>query len=133
MMVPIGLASLTFLNSSNTTIQLSVEPAYRGRVIALYMVVVQGGTPIGAPLVGWLGNTFGARWSVGSGAIISLVAALVAVVIVLHQRHRKSRTPAELRRRGTGWFPPWATRGRRVTRWPRGRPGPWWCWPGAPR
>ncbi|GAA1497166.1 MFS transporter [Paeniglutamicibacter kerguelensis] len=100
MMVPIGLASLTFLNSSNTTIQLSVEPAYRGRVIALYMVVVQGGTPIGAPLVGWLGNTFGARWSVGSGAIISLVAALVAVVIVLHQRHRKSRTPAELRRRG---------------------------------
>ena len=64
------------------------------------MVVVQGGTPFGAPLVGWLGTEFGARWSVGSGAIISLVAGLVAVAIVLHQRHLKSRTPAELRRRG---------------------------------
>ncbi|MFJ6418031.1 MFS transporter [Paeniglutamicibacter sp. NPDC091659] len=100
MMVPVGFASLTFLNSSNTTIQLSVDPAFRGRVIALYVVVVQGGTPFGAPLVGWLGTEFGARWSVGSGAIISLAAGMVAVAIVLHQRHLKSRTPAELRRRG---------------------------------
>lgn len=100
MMVPVGLASLTFLNSANTSIQLSVDPAYRGRVIALYVVVVQGGTPIGAPLVGWLGNEFGARWSVGSGALISLVAGLIAVAIVLHRRHRKPRTVVELKRAG---------------------------------
>ncbi|WP_181149708.1 MFS transporter [Arthrobacter sp. MYb227] len=100
MMVPVGLASLTFLNSANTTIQLGVDPAYRGRVIALYVVVVQGGTPIGAPLVGWLGTEFGARWSVGGGAIISLIAGLIAVAIVLHQRHRKPRTRAELKQAG---------------------------------
>ena len=100
MMVPVGLASLTFLNSANTTIQLGVEPAYRGRVIALYVVVVQGGTPIGAPLVGWLGTEFGARWSVGGGAIISLIAGLTAVAFVLHQRHRKPRTRAELKQAG---------------------------------
>ena len=100
MMVPVGLASLTFLNSANTTIQLGVDQAYRGRVIALYVVVVQGGTPIGAPLVGWLGTEFGARWSVGGGAIISLIAGLIAVAFVLHQRHRKPRTRAELKLAG---------------------------------
>lgn len=92
MMVPVGLASLTFLNSANTMIQLSVDPAYRGRVLALYLMVVQGGTPLGAPLVGWLGTEFGARWSVGGGAVISLVAGLVAVVLVV-RRSRKTPPP----------------------------------------
>ncbi|RAX50452.1 MFS transporter [Arthrobacter sp. AQ5-05] len=90
MMVPVGLASLTFLNSANTMIQLSVDPAYRGRVLGLYIMVVQGGTPLGAPLVGWLGTEFGARWSVGSGAVLSLAAGLIAVVVVLR---RARRTP----------------------------------------
>nr|WP_245348388.1 MFS transporter [Paeniglutamicibacter psychrophenolicus] len=90
MMVPVGLASLTFLNSANTMIQLSVDPAYRGRVLGLYIMVVQGGTPLGAPLVGWLGTEFGARWSVGSGAVLSLVAGLIAVIVVLR---RARRTP----------------------------------------
>ncbi|GAA5228258.1 MFS transporter [Paeniglutamicibacter antarcticus] len=97
MMVPVGLASLTFLNSANTMIQLSVDPAYRGRVMALYVVIVQGGTPFGAPLVGWLGTEFGARWSVGSGALISLIAGLIAVIVVL----RKNRGPREP---GNGFF-----------------------------
>ncbi|MDO5745127.1 MAG: MFS transporter [Micrococcaceae bacterium] len=97
MMVPVGLTSLTFLNSANTMIQLSVDPAYRGRVMALYVVIVQGGTPFGAPLVGWLGTEFGARWSVGSGALISLIAGLIAVIVVL----RKNRGPREP---GNGFF-----------------------------
>ena len=92
MMVPVGLASLTFLNSANTMIQLSVAPAYRGRVLGLYVMVVQGGTPLGAPLVGWLGTEFGARWSVGSGALISLVAGLLAVLLVW-RRARNSSHP----------------------------------------
>lgn len=97
MMVPVGLTSLTFLNSANTMIQLSVDPAYRGRVMALYVVIVQGGTPFGAPLVGWVGTEFGARWSVGSGALISLIAGLIAVIVVL----RKNRGPREP---GNGFF-----------------------------
>lgn len=104
MMVPVGLASLTFLNSANTMIQLSVAPAYRGRVLGLYVMVVQGGTPLGAPLVGWLGTEFGARWSVGSGALISLVAGLIAVIVVLRKGRRtpKPGSSREVGRRGAG-------------------------------
>lgn len=85
-LVPVGLASLTFLNSCNTSIQLSVEPRFRGRVLAIYMMVIQGGTPIGAPLVGWLGTEFGARWSIAAGGIIALAAGLWALQFVRHGR-----------------------------------------------
>jgi MFS family permease len=81
-LIPVGLASLTFLNSCNTSIQLSVEPRFRGRVLALYMAVIQGGTPIGAPLIGWIGTEFGARWSVGIGGVIALAAGLWALQYV---------------------------------------------------
>ena len=55
------------LNSANATVQLSVAPAMRGRVMALYMMIFMGGTPIGAPIVGWVGETFGARWTLIGG------------------------------------------------------------------
>lgn len=82
-LVPVGLASLTFLNSCNTSIQLSVEPQFRGRVLALYLATLQGGTALGAPLMGWLGTTFGARWSVASGGAVVLLAGLLAVAAVI--------------------------------------------------
>jgi predicted MFS family arabinose efflux permease len=81
-LIPVGLASITFLNSCNTSIQLSVEPQFRGRVLALYLAVLQGGTALGAPLMGWIGTEFGARWSVASGGIIVLLAGLSAVIVV---------------------------------------------------
>jgi MFS family permease len=81
-LIPIGLASITFLNSCNTSIQLSVEPQFRGRVLALYLAVLQGGTAVGAPLMGWIGSEFGARWSVASGGVIVLVAAVTGVIVV---------------------------------------------------
>ena len=81
-LVPVGLASITFLNSCNTSIQLSVEPQFRGRVLALYLAVLQGGTALGAPLMGWIGTDFGPRWSVAAGGIIVLLTGLCAVVLV---------------------------------------------------
>ncbi|WP_461163608.1 MFS transporter [Arthrobacter sp. R4-81] len=81
-LIPVGLASITFLNSCNTSIQLSVEPQFRGRVLALYLAVLQGGTALGAPLMGWIGTEFGARWSVAAGGIIVLLAGLAAVIVV---------------------------------------------------
>jgi MFS family permease len=81
-LVPVGLASITFLNSCNTSIQLSVEPQFRGRVLALYLAVLQGGTALGAPLMGWIGTDFGPRWSVSAGGTIVLLTALCAVVLV---------------------------------------------------
>jgi MFS family permease len=81
-LIPVGLASITFLNSCNTSIQLSVEPRFRGRVLALYLAILQGGTAIGAPLMGWIGSEFGARWSVAAGGAVVLVTALFAVILV---------------------------------------------------
>ena len=81
-LIPVGLASITFLNSCNTSIQLSVEPEFRGRVLALYLAILQGGTALGSPLVGWIGSEFGARWSVACGGVVVLLAGMAAVIAV---------------------------------------------------
>ncbi|MFJ6027879.1 MFS transporter [Pseudarthrobacter sp. NPDC092424] len=81
-LVPVGLATITFLNSCNTSIQLSVEPQFRGRVLALYLAVLQGGTALGAPLMGWVGGEFGARWAVAASGAVVLLAGSAAVVAV---------------------------------------------------
>ncbi|RNM17503.1 MFS transporter [Nocardioides pocheonensis] len=77
----LGLCLLTMLNSANTTVQLSVSPSMRGRVMALYMMVVMGGTPLGAPVVGWVGATFGARWTLIGGGALTVFGVLLAVAI----------------------------------------------------
>ncbi|WP_208711204.1 MFS transporter [Sinomonas sp. R1AF57] len=82
LLVAVGVTALTFLNSANTIVQLSVDPQYRGRVLALYMAVIQGGTPIGGPLIGWLANTAGTRWAVLAGGVAALVAGAIGVVLL---------------------------------------------------
>ncbi|CAM3090876.1 enterobactin exporter EntS [Arthrobacter ulcerisalmonis] len=91
-LIPVGLASITFLNSCNTSIQLSVEPQFRGRVLALYLGILHGGTALGAPLMGWIGSEYGARWSVAVGGIIVLVTGIAAVIAVSRQNHLTLRT-----------------------------------------
>ncbi|NKX50655.1 MFS transporter [Arthrobacter deserti] len=81
-LVRVGLAMLTALNSANTSIQPTVEPQFRGRVLALYMAVMQGGTPVGAPLIGWIGTEFGARWAVAACGTVPLLAGLCALVLL---------------------------------------------------
>jgi MFS family permease len=78
-LVVVGLACLTFINATNTIMQLSSEPAMRGRVMALRVAVALGCTPLGAPLVGWVADHFGPRWALGVGAAGSLATAAVAV------------------------------------------------------
>lgn len=77
----LGLSLLTMLNSANTTVQLSVDPTMRGRVMALYMMVVMGGTPFGAPIVGWVGAEFGARWTLIGGGAMSVLGVLLAFAL----------------------------------------------------
>jgi MFS family permease len=67
------------LNSANATMQLESEPALRGRVMALYMTIVMGGTPIGSPIIGWVGEQFGARWTLLGGGAMVIVGVLLAV------------------------------------------------------
>jgi MFS family permease len=95
-LIPVGLASITFLNSCNTSIQLSVEPQFRGRVLALYLAVLQGGTALGAPLMGWIGSQFGARWCVASGGIVVLLAGIAAVIAVARRNELTLRQSLRL-------------------------------------
>jgi len=94
-LVPTGLASITFLNSANVTVQMSVRSEYRGRVMALYMMVVQGGTPLGAPIMGWLAEVFGARWSVFLGGGASLLVAVWG--LIYWSRHHRGELRGRLR------------------------------------
>jgi MFS family permease len=94
----VGLAALTFMTASNSMMQLTTERAMRGRVLALRIAVVMGGTPIGAPLVGWVVDRFGARWALGVGALSGVAAAAVAVAYLVRHRHlRLSRDAGRLR------------------------------------
>ena len=85
-LVPVGLASLTFMTAANATVQMSTEPTMRGRVMAIYMMVFMGGTPVGSPLIGWIGETFGARWTTMVGGGVSLLATIVVVVVMARRR-----------------------------------------------
>jgi MFS family permease len=74
-LIPMGVAALAFQTTTNALIQLRSEPALRGRVMAIYAVVFLGTTPIGAPIVGWVAETFGARSGFALGGAAVLVAA----------------------------------------------------------
>jgi MFS family permease len=78
-LIIIGVAALTFSNATNSVMQLSTEPAMRGRVMALRVGIALGCTPIGAPIVGWIADHPGPRWSLGVGAASGFVAAVVAL------------------------------------------------------
>ena len=81
-----GAATLALTNGTNSIMQLSTEPAMRGRVMALRVAIALGGTPIGAPIVGWVANHFGPRWALGIGAGAGFTAALVATFILSSQK-----------------------------------------------
>jgi MFS family permease len=68
--------------------QLSTEPAMRGRVMALRIGIALGGTPIGAPMVGWIADHLGPRWALGVGALAGFAAALVACYALAKGLHR---------------------------------------------
>ena len=86
MLLPMGAAALTFTIAANSTVQLGSDPAFRGRVMALYMMCFTGGTPIGAPLVGVISDALGARAGVLWSGGISALAALGAAVVVSRRR-----------------------------------------------
>ncbi len=82
----VGLSSITLMTSANAYVQTTTPAMLRGRVMALYMAIFTGGTPIGAPLVGAVSNELGPRWALGVAAAAGIVAAGVAVVWVVRSR-----------------------------------------------
>jgi MFS family permease len=84
LVVPMGLAIMVLLITANSMLQLAAKPQARGRVMALYSIVLLGSTPIGSPITGWIGQHVGARWAfVSNGAV-----ALVTGIALLVARHR---------------------------------------------
>ena len=93
MLVTIGLAAQTFSTTANGLVQMTTDPGQRGRVMAVMMAVFNGGTPLGAPLVGWVANRFGPRCALLAAAAGGLGAALVALIyLVRHRRFKIRRT-----------------------------------------
>ncbi|WP_404434743.1 MFS transporter [Microbacterium lacus] len=85
-----GFAVVTMLTTANGYVQTTTDPALRGRVLALYMAILMGGTPIGAPIVGWVAAEFGPRTAILLGAGAALVAFAVGAtwLIVSGRLHR---------------------------------------------
>ena len=75
----VGYGSITFNSYAKTALQLAAAPSMRGRVMALWFLAWQGSTPIGGPLVGWIAQEFGARWSLVAGGIPTLICGLLAL------------------------------------------------------
>jgi MFS family permease len=98
LLIPVGLTALTVLTTANSMVQLSVAPALRGRVMALYMAVFMGGTPLGSPLIGWIGSAWGPRWTILVGSIATGLAVLAAMLYLvrsedMHVRYHHRQRP----------------------------------------
>lgn len=90
----VGFFAQLFMTNANSMVQLSTAPEMRGRVMALYSAVFMGGTPIGAPLVGFVANGLGARWGVMVASIATLIAFGIGLAwwIKARRAERMTRT-----------------------------------------
>jgi MFS family permease len=98
LLIPVGLTALTVLTTANSMVQLSVDPAMRGRVMALYMAVFMGGTPLGSPLIGWIGLAWGPRWTILVGSVATGLAVIAAMLYLvrsedMHVRYHHRKRP----------------------------------------
>jgi MFS family permease len=76
-----GFAALTVITAANAFVQMAVDPHVRGRVMALYMAIFMGGTPFGSPLLGWVAEQFGARWTLIGGGALTVLGTLGAAAL----------------------------------------------------
>jgi MFS family permease len=88
-----GVAAQIFMTTTNSLVQLSTEQGMRGRVMALLLAIILGCTPLGAPLVGWVADIYGPRWSLAVAAASGLAAVLVGLrYLARHgRRHLQAR------------------------------------------
>jgi MFS family permease len=91
LLVIVGFTGITMMNTANAYVQTTTAPSMRGRVLALYLAIFMGGTPIGAPLVGAIADAAGPRWAIAVGAASGLAAAAIAAVFYLRTREVRVR------------------------------------------
>ncbi|WP_312675088.1 MFS transporter [Microbacterium sp.] len=78
-----GFMIVTLLTTANGYVQITTDPALRGRVLALYMAVIMGSTPVGAPIAGWVADAFGPRAAIMLGGTAGFIACAIGVTWVL--------------------------------------------------
>jgi predicted MFS family arabinose efflux permease len=93
-----GGAGVGFVSTANARVQLVCAPAVRGRIMAIYALIFVGSTPVGAPLIGWVGQHVGPRAALGGGGVLAALATLVLVPAALADRRAAALdlVPAEV-------------------------------------
>lgn len=92
LLILLGLSLQLFTTSTASYMQVATEKPYRGRVMAVVLATALGSTALGAPLVGWVADTFGARWSIGMGSVSGMLAALLGFWFMRKQGREKADT-----------------------------------------
>ncbi len=93
-MVFVGYGSISFNSLAKTALQLAAAPSMRGRVMALWALAWLGSTPIGGPIVGWIGQDAGARWSLVVGGVATLACGMVALPVLRRvDRRQAAKSP----------------------------------------
>ena len=93
-LVFVGYGSITFNSLAKTTLQLAAKPEMRGRVMALWGLAWLGSTPIGGPIVGWVGQAIGARWALVIGGVAALACGVLALPALTRiDRRAAAQTP----------------------------------------
>ena len=95
-LVFVGYGSITFNSLAKTTLQLAAKPTMRGRVMALWALAWLGSTPVGGPIVGWVGQDVGARWALVIGGLSALLCGILALPALarIDRRSAPGETPA---------------------------------------
>ncbi|MCZ7421313.1 MFS transporter [Verrucosispora sp. WMMA2121] len=88
---PTGFFMVYFAQAANQRVQLGTDAAFRGRVMALWVLVFLGTNPVGAPIIGWVAETFGAGASIWAGGLLSLTTALLALAWQLRRAGARLR------------------------------------------
>jgi MFS family permease len=93
-LLPCGFVSTVFMITGNSALQLTSRPEMRGRVMALFGIVFLGGTPIGAPIAGWVGEHFGPRMGVALGGVVAIATGLAGIYTLMRRRLRDPSSAA---------------------------------------
>jgi MFS family permease len=92
----LGLVTLLILTAANASVQLTVDPLRRGRVMALYIMVLMGGTAIGSPILGWVAESMGPRWALIGGGAATVLGVLASVAVLQIRSWRRGALSSEL-------------------------------------
>lgn len=95
-MVLVGIFSTNFLSQANAYLQVKSIPEMRGRVMSLWTVAFLGTTPIGAPIIGWIGETAGPRWGLYVSGLAAILAAVLAYFLIKRDEEHTITPEVEL-------------------------------------